>query len=155
MRRVAIALLALGCAACSGGTTQVDITSSSGTSSAVVARSTPAARTTGSPSSSPSTTRPAAPYIGTLRWVGGRHGNDLIVTPTTAGRTVTDQAAEAAAWNEVVRRAPTANTVSMQRQFDCHWRYARGKQTWNLEPWRPTVSMDDVIAAYCNPGGPE
>ena len=102
-----------------------------------------------------STTQPGPPYIGTLQWVPGRHGNDLILTPTTAGRTVTDQAAEAAAWNEVVRRAPTANTVSMQRQFDCHWRYARGKQTWNLEPWRPTVSMDDVIAAYCNPGGPE
>lgn len=108
-----------------------------------------------SPTTSPSGTTPAPKYIGALKWVPGRHGNDLWVTPTTAGRTVLDGTAEDAAWREVIGREPSANTVSMQRQFVCHWRYARNKDTWNLEPWRAAVPLDQVIAAYCNPGGPE
>jgi hypothetical protein len=47
----------------------------------------------------------------------------------------------------------------MRDQFICHWHYAEtampGKSSWNLEPWRPVVTEDVMIAAGCNPGGTE
>lgn len=119
----------------------------------------PTARTTAPvASSSVSSTAepaPAPPYIATAQWTRTRAGRSLHVTPTAAGRRSTDPAAEAAAWREVLMLAPNAAGVSMLRQFECHWRYAKGKATWNLEPWRKVVPLDRVVAAYCNPGGPE
>jgi hypothetical protein len=47
----------------------------------------------------------------------------------------------------------------MREQFMCHWQYAEfaqpGKTSWNLEPWRPQVTADQMVAAGCNPGGTE
>ena len=47
--------------------------------------------------------------------------------------------------------------TGMRAQFDCHWRFARfaepGKVSWNLEPWRPGVDDDAMLASACNPGG--
>ncbi len=163
MRRAAVALLALGCAACSAGGSPAPSTSTPSSTPA----STPASTLTSTPTvaSTPatdtaapqtsSTPQPVPPFIAAVRWVPGRHGEDLIVTPSDAGRSVTTNTAEATAWREVTRLAPRAGTLSMQRQFECHWRYARSKGTWNLEPWRAVVPMDEVVAAYCNPGGPE
>lgn len=108
------------------------------------------------PSTSPtaqSLARP--PYIASAMWTMGAHGRSLHVTPTASGRTVTSPDAETKAWTEVLKLHPDAGTVSMYRQFSCHWKYARDKAVWNLEPWRPVVPMDEVVAAYCNPGGPE
>lgn len=77
------------------------------------------------------------------------------MTPTDSGRDVHDANLLDAAWREVVRRVPAADTSSMRMQFDCHAMYARGKETWNLEPWRPDVTQDEMTKTYCNPGGPE
>lgn len=144
MRRAVVLVVALLCAGCSSDDPNTP-TASSGTTSSVM----PSTTSTSSPA------QLAQPYIGALTWRPGRHGDDLIVTPTDAGRTVVGQENEAGAWAEVTRREPGADTVSMQRQFACHWRYARSKATWNLEPWRAAVPMDQVVRAYCNPGGPE
>ena len=55
--------------------------------------------------------------------------------------------------------SPDADIPGMREQFMCHWQYAElgypGKTSWNLEPWRPEVSGDEMVAAYCNPGGTE
>lgn len=150
VRQVVVLAVALLCTGCSS--TEPTTTSSPNTStmSSTSSSSRPSPATT-----STSTPQPGPPYIGTLTWRPGRHGDDLIVTPTGAGRAVLGQEKEAAAWAEVARREPRADTVSMQRQFACHWRYARSKATWNLETWRTVVPMDQVVSAYCNPGGPE
>lgn len=64
-----------------------------------------------------------------------------------------------AAWAQVIALAPAADTETMRAQFDCHWIYARAvaptKPSWNLETWRPVVTPEQMVAARCNPGGPE
>jgi hypothetical protein len=86
------------------------------------------------------------------------------VYPTAAGRQVAGEMAKtpaqtSAAWGEVVSLAPAADTPGMRAQFLCHWRFAEfaapGKPSWDLEPWRPVVSDNVMLAAGCNPGGPE
>lgn len=136
----------------------------------IEARTTSSVGSTSSPSTSkPSTTAaPATPsspasststkssgYIARMEWVSGARGKSLHITPTEQGRTATSPDAEVKAWVEVLQREPKAAGISMQRQFSCHWRFARDKPTWNLETWRPVVSMKAVIDAQCNPGGPE
>ena len=73
--------------------------------------------------------------------------------------TPTPQAAADEAWTEVLTLSPDADIPGMREQFMCHWQYAElaepGKTSWNLEPWRPEVSPDQMVAAHCNPGGTE
>jgi Protein of unknown function (DUF2599) len=63
------------------------------------------------------------------------------------------------AWTEVLTLSPDADIPGMREQFMCHWQYAEfaepGKTSWNLEPWRPEVSVDEMADAHCNPGGTE
>lgn len=99
------------------------------------------------------------PYIDHVSWADTAVGESLQVYPTTSGRQATSETALATAWKEVVAAAPRANTPTMRAQFDCHWNFARAvdptKPSWNLEPSRPVVSDSEMIAARCNPGGPE
>jgi hypothetical protein len=92
-------------------------------------------------------------------WVSLPSGRSLQIYPTPAGRVATADGAEAEAWREVMRMAPNAETPGMRAQFACHWAFARlaepNKPSWNLEPWRPVVSAQQLYDARCNPGGPE
>jgi hypothetical protein len=98
------------------------------------------------------------PFVLSATWVRGSGGRSLHVVPTPAGR-VAESAGAGRAWAEVLAYAPDADQPGMRAQFDCHWTYARlvqpDKPSWNLEPWRPVVSVDQMAAARCNPGGPE
>ena len=55
--------------------------------------------------------------------------------------------------------SPDADMPGMYAQFICHWQLAElgrpGKTSWNLEPWRPEVDDDTLVATGCNPGGTE
>jgi hypothetical protein len=103
---------------------------------------------------------PGPPYIADVHWVHPGHHASLRVYPTRAGRAEsvlpggTAQADEA--WSEVLALAPDAATPGMRAQFMCHWDYAEmaepGKTSWDLEPWRPVVDDQQMIAAGCNPG---
>ena len=99
------------------------------------------------------------PYVAAATWVRGSGGLSLHVEPTAAGRTAQGADAAAEAWHEVLVLAPDADRPGMRAQFDCHWAYARvvqpDKPSWNLEPWRPVVSEQQLVDARCNPGGPE
>lgn len=99
------------------------------------------------------------PYIDRVEWVQRTSGRSLQVYPTTSGRHTIAEAARAHAWDEVRSLAPDADTPGMAAQFYCHWDYARlvdpDKPSWNLEPWRPVVDDQAMVAARCNPGGPE
>ncbi|MEO9326822.1 DUF2599 domain-containing protein [Gordonia aurantiaca] len=96
------------------------------------------------------------PYIDHVEWTDTAVGPSLSVFPTTSGRYTDDPAGMVTAWQEVLALDPSADTPGMQAQFDCHWRFARivdpEKTSWNLEPGRPVVTEQEMIAARCNPG---
>ncbi|BDB40359.1 DUF2599 domain-containing protein [Mycobacterium kiyosense] len=103
------------------------------------------------------------PFVDHTEWVYWGRLPSLRVYPTPAARAVSrdtgTQGAAEEAWAEVLARSPDAHTPGMWEQFLCHWRFAEfarpGKTSWNLEPWRPVVDDAQMIAASCNPGGPE
>ena len=39
----------------------------------------------------------------------------------------------------------------MDHQLRCHALGVPGKETWNLEPWRPEVDYLAYLLARCNP----
>ncbi|WP_223884970.1 DUF2599 domain-containing protein [Nocardia colli] len=125
--------------------------------------------TTVSATPPPTSAKPAAtptvdPYAGLplidhTDWTEAIDGTRLLVYPTVAGRRTTTPGTDERAWQEVLGRAPDANTPGMRDQFICHWVWARlvepDKPSWNLEPWRPAVGYQATVDARCNPGGPE
>ena len=96
------------------------------------------------------------PYIAQVVWAQTEVGPSLQVYPTQAGREVSGDDVEQLAWDEVLVLEPAADTPGMKEQFACHWRFARlvdpDKTSWNLEPERPVVDEQEMIAARCNPG---
>jgi Protein of unknown function (DUF2599) len=108
-------------------------------------------------------TVPGPPYVAQAEWAKWGDLSSLRVYPTDAARIASAQigttAAADQAWTEVLTLSPDADIPGMREQFMCHWSYAElaypGKSSWNLEPWRPEVSGDEMLAAHCNPGGTE
>ncbi|GAB18490.1 hypothetical protein GOEFS_055_00030 [Gordonia effusa NBRC 100432] len=128
--------------------------------STVTSDPTPTLISTRTPAFSTSTTPDyPPPYIDHVQWATTDVGASLQVYPTTSGRKTSAESAGAAAWREVIAAEPSANTPTMKAQFDCHWTFARlvdpMKTSWNLEPARPVVTDDEMIATRCNPGGAE
>ena len=127
---------------------------------ASVAAMTAALALAGAASASPSLD---PPYVAHAEWAKWGDLSSLRVYPTESGRFAagelgtTIQADEA--WAEVLTLSPDAAIPGMREQFICHWDHAEfaspGKASWNLEPWRPEVSTDEMLAAHCNPGGTE
>ncbi|MGV9801512.1 DUF2599 domain-containing protein [Mycobacterium sp. NPDC003449] len=111
----------------------------------------------------PAAAEPATPYVDHVEWAKWGDLSSLRVYPTEAARRHAGQpdaaAAADAAWAQVLALAPDADSTGMRDQFICHWDFAEanepGKTSWNLEPWRPEVSPQDMLAAGCNPGGTE
>ena len=99
------------------------------------------------------------PYISHVEWAKWGDLSSLRVFPTEAGRQAAGQLGAQAdeAWTEVLTLSPDADIPGMQDQFICHWQFAElaepGKVSWNLEPWRPEVDENAMVAAGCNPGG--
>jgi Protein of unknown function (DUF2599) len=105
---------------------------------------------------------PAPPYVDHVEWAKWGDLSSLRVFPTVSGREASGIASAVnadAAWAEVLTLSPDADIPGMWAQFVCHWEFAEatepGKSSWNLEPWRPEVSEDEMLAASCNPGGTE
>ena len=105
---------------------------------------------------------PAPPYVDHVEWAKWGDLSSLRVYPTAAGREASLVATvntEAAAWQEVLALSPDADMAGMYAQFICHWQLAElgqpGKTSWNLEPWRPEVDENTLVATGCNPGGTE
>jgi hypothetical protein len=108
-------------------------------------------------------TAPGPPYVAQVEWAKWGDLSSLRVYPTDSARIAATQIGTTAqadeAWTEVLTLSPDADIPGMREQFMCHWSYAElaepGKTSWNLEPWRPEVSGDEMVAAHCNPGGTE
>lgn len=43
------------------------------------------------------------------------------------------------------------NEGGLKDQYYCHTQAAKLKESWNLEPWRPDVSLSKTILCKCNP----
>ncbi len=78
-------------------------------------------------------------------------GTTYRVRPTRAGRMASNSELDIA-WRQAVR-AGVPDRKGLRRQFLCHPMsiVARAKPTWDLESWRPTVGMVDMMLAGCNP----
>jgi Protein of unknown function (DUF2599) len=105
---------------------------------------------------------PAPPYVDHVEWAKWGDLSSLRVFPTASGRDASGLASTVnpdAAWAEVLTLSPDAAIPGMREQFVCHWEFAEltepGKSSWNLEPWRPEVSEQEMLDAGCNPGGTE
>ncbi|WP_273733203.1 DUF2599 domain-containing protein [Mycolicibacterium septicum] len=102
-------------------------------------------------------------YVDHVEWAKWGDLSSLRVYPTDAARALTHQPGSAAqadqAWVEVLSLSPDADLPGMREQFLCHWTFAElaepGKTSWNLEPWRPEVAPEVMLASGCNPGGSE
>lgn len=103
------------------------------------------------------------PYVDHVEWAKWGDLSSLRVYPTAAARRTAGQAGTdglaAEAWTEILTVSPDAESPGMREQFLCHWNFAEfvepGKVSWNLEPWRPEVTYEEMIATRCNPGGTE
>jgi Protein of unknown function (DUF2599) len=104
----------------------------------------------------------APPFIDHTEWVHWADLSSLRVYPTPSGRAVAGELGGPPgdadeAWSEVLAMSDQADQPGMRAQFMCHWHWAElaepGKASWNLEPWRPVVDDNQMIAAGCNPGG--
>ncbi|WP_018180522.1 DUF2599 domain-containing protein [Jongsikchunia kroppenstedtii] len=155
----ALAFGVAGCGDSGGGHGQDDTVGSTTAPTTSAQQQTPSE--TAAPSYAGPTDPPgvAAPFIDHVQWVQTPQGPSLQVVPTPNGRVAQASADMGEAWGEVVKKDPKADTPGMQAQFDCHWRFARivqpNKPSWNLEPWRPVVTDDEMMMSQCNPGGPE
>ncbi|MGV9858950.1 DUF2599 domain-containing protein [Gordonia sp. NPDC003425] len=170
-RRLGATALAIAvCAATAAGCSSSDNTSSDNTASPAgsTGTSSPQTRSAVVTAPSPAVVSPPIPfvdpfhrppYIDHVTWVDTAVGPSLQIYPTPSGRASTSYDGASVAWSEVLALAPRANTPGMQAQFDCHWDFARAvepdKPSWNIEPGRPVVDRQQMIATRCNPGGPE
>ncbi|OLT94229.1 DUF2599 domain-containing protein [Mycobacterium syngnathidarum] len=102
-------------------------------------------------------------YVDHVAWAKWGDLSSLRVYPTDTARALTHQPGSTAqadqAWVEVLALSPDADLPGMREQFLCHWTFAElaepGKTSWNLEPWRPEVAPEAMLASGCNPGGSE
>jgi len=92
--------------------------------------------------------KPAGVFVSKVAW----EGSTLKVYPTGVGRY--SPIGGGSAWQEVIRRAPRANTPAMFDQFFCHWDFVRirqhRKESWNLDASRPDGTYWDTVANNCN-----
>jgi hypothetical protein len=106
---------------------------------------------------------PGPPFVDHVEWVKWGNLSSLRVYPTESGRQAAAQLGTGGqadeAWTEVLTLSPDADIPGMREQFICHWQFAEfaqpGKVSWNLEPWRPEVNDNEMLATGCNPGGAE
>jgi hypothetical protein len=87
-------------------------------------------------------------------WGDREGGRSLAVAPAGWARTA-GVAGEDLVWAELFAAEPEAGSATMRDQLTCHVLGAPGKETWNLEPWRPDVGLVAVLAARCNPTADE
>lgn len=106
---------------------------------------------------------PAGAFVDHVEWAKWGDLSSLRIYPTPSGRQLAGEPGGGGqadqVWAEVLALAPEADIPGMREQFVCHWQFAEfaepGKVSWNIEPWRPEVPPEQMLATGCNPGGTE
>lgn len=73
-----------------------------------------------------------------------------VITPTDEARTI-GSSALSSDYGPALSRVGIPATDSLAGQLACHSVFASDKDTWNLEAWRPHVSLTSYISSQCNP----
>lgn len=108
--------------------------------------------------------------VKSAEWVEHEDGWTLNVTPTGFARAAAFDyphntfSIGSLGWSELYDkykdqgRGIKHNLGGMRDQWICHQQIvairAPGKETWNLDEWRPDVSYIETVNTQCNPGGP-
>ncbi|SER70282.1 DUF2599 domain-containing protein [Psychrobacillus sp. OK032] len=98
-------------------------------------------------------------YFSEMKWIdrGGIKSLSLAQKPylTNASDDGLERVKKLDAWDKVasIHRSNNqwSNTNGMRNQFDCHFDFAKKKDSWNLEPHRPNVDYLTTVIARCNP----
>lgn len=88
--------------------------------------------------------------VDSVSWFQREGGESLAVVPSAWGR-AGGLTVAAYGWGDVLAQDAGADVPGMEKQFACHAMGAPGKDSWNLEPWRPDVSLAEFVIARCNP----
>ena len=94
-----------------------------------------------------------------VAWTQAQGGTSLAVTPGERLRACAGPLlrweSDPPGWDQVVALGgPVADSAAMRQQYACHLRFARSKDVWRLEPWRPVVGEEQLLADRCNPSVP-
>lgn len=100
---------------------------------------------------SASSSAPEPKYIASVSTSVENGSTRYHVRPTRAGRAALGEQIDVA-WDQVVARG-VPDRAGLRQQFMCHPLsfVARGKRTWDLETWRPTVGLKRTLTELCNP----
>jgi len=90
------------------------------------------------------------PLILSAEWGNHDGGRSVAVEPSDCVRT-NGLALRDDVWATLVANVPDADVPGMRDQLVCHMIGAQDKPTWNLEPWRPEVGLQQTILSLCNP----
>jgi len=98
-------------------------------------------------------------YFSEMKWInrGGIESLSLAQKPylTNASDAGVERVKKIDAWEKVASihssNTKWSNTNGMRNQFDCHFDFAKNKDSWNLEPHRPNVDYLSTVIAKCNP----
>lgn len=98
-------------------------------------------------------------YFSEMKWIDRGKIKSLSLTQkpyiTKASDVGVERVKKIDAWDKVLTihssNTKWSNTNGMKNQFDCHYDFAKNKNSWNLEPHRPNVDYLTTVIAGCNP----
>lgn len=78
-------------------------------------------------------------------------GDDrYLITPTDEARSI-GSSALSSDYGPALTTAGIPASDNLVGQLVCHIIFAADKDTWNLEAWRPHVSLSSYVSSQCNP----
>lgn len=93
-------------------------------------------------------------WFKSAKWKSRTSGVYLCVVPTAWNRQ-SGIAYASTSWSYLKKKMSGTkkwrNEGGLKDQYYCHTQLAKLKSSWNLEPWRPNVSLAKTLASGCNP----
>lgn len=96
-------------------------------------------------------------FFHSVVWVNNKDGKTLSLNPKSNVRT--NKTAANNGWAALSNTSYGVgfnsyfykNKGALNDQYYCHYNYAKTKDRWNLDTWRPDVSYAATVATGCNP----
>lgn len=87
----------------------------------------------------------------TLKVIPTGWAQSLKYTLTPAGTLIAGQLGWDELYSKYKNKGLNTNLGGMKDQYICHMQFVFGKDSWNLDEFRPNVSYADTVAKLCNP----